>query len=147
MLPAERNAHPSISNALLGTNHFTTNVDVVVPFHVIATPLLDRVCTDEGVQYQSQCEARCAGVDERLPECPRTCDCPTRYFPVCGSDGNTYDNGCQARCAGVEVDYRGECAPPPLQCPIDAEYINEDPEACALDWSVYLRPRLRTLFQ
>ena len=44
MLPAERNAHPSISNALLGTNHFTTNVDVVVPFHVIATPLLDRVC-------------------------------------------------------------------------------------------------------
>ena len=88
------------------------------------------VCTDEGIQYQSQCEARCAGVDERLPECPRTCDCPTRYFPVCGSDGITYDNGCQAY--GVEVDYRGECAPPPLQCPIDAEYINEDPEACAL---------------
>lgn len=98
------------------------------------------VCGEDGVTYESRCDASrahvrvdyagpCAPPCAQHNECAiyeqcsaagrcEEISCDTLYAPVCGVDGNTYSNACDAGAHHVAVDYDGECAP---ACNVDAD--------------------------
>ena len=41
--------------------------------------------------------------------------CIEIFSPVCGCDGQTHPNECFARSKGVNLNYKGECTPPPQE--------------------------------
>ena len=64
----------------------------------VCSQIFDPVlCTDTGVTYANECQARNAG----CTNITKLCVCPQIYAPVRCSDGTIYVNECVAQCRGA----------------------------------------------
>ncbi|MCP5019863.1 MAG: hypothetical protein GY938_31950 [Ketobacter sp.] len=68
------------------------------------------VCGEDGITYNQECVALCAGqrVGNQGP-CMNTCDCTKTYKPVCSDDNQTFTNKCEMDCAKQKKKYDGVC--------------------------------------
>jgi hypothetical protein len=70
------------------------------------------------------CDEMAVGMCQEIPE-----TCTDDEAPVCGCDGVTYANDCARQAAGIALDFRGDCANPPVECADNDECMAE--EFCA----------------
>lgn len=104
-----------------------------------------RVCTADGREHESACNARCAGYtelercmpDEPPPPPPADCGCRPGPGFVCGVEsGRIYASECEARCAGELAQRLVSClgdAAPARECQVDEDCIRTgcDERFCA----------------
>lgn len=68
----------------------------------------EEVCTDQQLQFPSECLAQCAGaVNWRPGRCDAACECALGYVPVCGGD-RVLHNRCEAHCAEPPIPVLGD---------------------------------------